>query len=71
MDKPIITGLVHNPKQPVWFVAAQLRAELAASSNDPRLYHVREEQGLRKVDPAYRDSQRAADRDRDQGRRHC
>ena len=27
------------------FVAAQLRAELAASSNDPRLYHLREEQG--------------------------
>ena len=25
------------------FVAAQLRAELAASSNDPRLCHVREE----------------------------
>lgn len=32
------------------FVAAQLRAELAASRNDPRLYHVREEQGRREVD---------------------
>jgi predicted AAA+ superfamily ATPase len=32
------------------FVAAQLRAELAASSNDPRLYHLREEQGRREVD---------------------
>jgi uncharacterized protein len=32
------------------FVAAQLRAELAASSNDPRLYHVREEQGRQEVD---------------------
>jgi uncharacterized protein len=32
------------------FVAAQLRAELVASSNDPRLYHLREEQGRRAVD---------------------
>jgi hypothetical protein len=32
------------------FVAAQLRAELAASGNDPRLYHLREEQGRREVD---------------------
>jgi hypothetical protein len=32
------------------FVAAQLRAELAASSHDPRLYHLREEQGRREVD---------------------
>ena len=32
------------------FVAAQLRAELAASSNHPRLYHLREEQGRREVD---------------------
>jgi uncharacterized protein len=32
------------------FVAAQLRAELAASSNDPRLYHLREEQGRREID---------------------
>jgi predicted AAA+ superfamily ATPase len=32
------------------FVAAQLRAELAASSNGPRLYHLREEQGRREVD---------------------
>jgi predicted AAA+ superfamily ATPase len=32
------------------FVAAQLRAELAASTNDPCLYHVREEQGRREVD---------------------
>jgi uncharacterized protein len=32
------------------FVAAQLRGELAASSNDPRLYHLREEQGRREVD---------------------
>lgn len=32
------------------FVAAQLRAEVAASSNDPRLYHLREEQGRREVD---------------------
>ena len=32
------------------FVAAQLRAELAASSNDPHLYHLREEQGRREVD---------------------
>jgi uncharacterized protein len=32
------------------FVAAQLRAELAASRNDPRLYHLREEQGRREVD---------------------
>ena len=32
------------------FVAAQLRAELAASSNDPRLYHLRDEQGRREVD---------------------
>ncbi len=32
------------------FVAAQLRAELAASSNDPRLYHLREEQVRREVD---------------------
>jgi hypothetical protein len=32
------------------FVAAQLRAELAASTNDPRLYHLREEQGRREVD---------------------
>jgi len=31
------------------FVAAQLRAELAASHN-PRLYHLREEQGRREVD---------------------
>ena len=31
------------------FVAAQLRGELAASSNDPRLYHLREEQGRREV----------------------
>ncbi len=31
------------------FVAAQLRAELATSSNDPRLYHVREEQGRKEV----------------------
>jgi predicted AAA+ superfamily ATPase len=32
------------------FVAAQLRAELAASSYNPRLYHLREEQGRREVD---------------------
>ena len=32
------------------FVAAQLRAEIAASSNDPRLYHLREEQGRREID---------------------
>jgi uncharacterized protein len=32
------------------FVAAQLRAELAASNNDPRLYHLRDEQGRREVD---------------------
>jgi hypothetical protein len=32
------------------FVAAQIRAELAASSNDPRLYHLREEQGRKEVD---------------------
>jgi uncharacterized protein len=32
------------------FVAAQLRGELAASSNGPRLYHLREEQGRREVD---------------------
>jgi hypothetical protein len=32
------------------FVAAQLRGELAASGNDPRLYHLREEQGRREVD---------------------
>jgi uncharacterized protein len=32
------------------FVAAQLRAELAASSNDPRLYHLRDEQGRREID---------------------
>lgn len=32
------------------FVAAQLRAELAASNCDPRLYHLREEQGRREVD---------------------
>jgi predicted AAA+ superfamily ATPase len=32
------------------FVAAQLRAELAASSADPRMYHLREEQGRREVD---------------------
>jgi predicted AAA+ superfamily ATPase len=32
------------------FVAAQLRAEVAASSNEPRLYHVREEQGRKEVD---------------------
>lgn len=35
---------------PDTFVAAQLRAELAASSNDQRLYHLREEQGRREVD---------------------
>ncbi len=32
------------------FVAAQLRGELAASSNDPRLYHLREEQGRKEID---------------------
>ena len=32
------------------FVAAQLRAELAASRVGPRLYHLREEQGRREVD---------------------
>jgi uncharacterized protein len=32
------------------FVAAQLRAEIASSSNDPRLYHLREEQGSREID---------------------
>jgi predicted AAA+ superfamily ATPase len=32
------------------FVAAQLRAELAASTHDPRMYHLREEQGRREVD---------------------
>jgi predicted AAA+ superfamily ATPase len=32
------------------FVAAQLRAELAASNKDPRLYHLRDEQGRREVD---------------------
>ena len=32
------------------FVAAQLRAELASSTYDPRLYHLREEQGRREVD---------------------
>jgi predicted AAA+ superfamily ATPase len=32
------------------FVAAQLRAELTASSKDPRLYHLREEQGRKEVD---------------------
>jgi uncharacterized protein len=32
------------------FVAAQLRAELAASSNGPRLYHLRDEQQRREVD---------------------
>jgi uncharacterized protein len=32
------------------FIAAQLRAELAASRHDPRLYHLREEQGRREVD---------------------
>jgi predicted AAA+ superfamily ATPase len=32
------------------FVAAQLRAELAASGLDPRLYHLREEHGRREVD---------------------
>jgi len=35
---------------PDTFVAAQLRAELAASSSNPRLYHLREEQGRREVD---------------------
>jgi predicted AAA+ superfamily ATPase len=32
------------------FVAAQLRAELAASNHEPRLYHLREEQGRKEVD---------------------
>lgn len=32
------------------FVAAQLRAELAASELNPRLYHLREEHGRREVD---------------------
>jgi predicted AAA+ superfamily ATPase len=32
------------------FVAAQLRAELAASDVDPRLYHLREEHGRKEVD---------------------
>jgi uncharacterized protein len=32
------------------FVAAQLRAELAASDLDPRLYHLREEHGRHEVD---------------------
>lgn len=32
------------------FIAAQLRGELAASRNDPRLYHLREEHGRREVD---------------------
>jgi hypothetical protein len=32
------------------FVAAHLRAELAAGSNDPRLYHLRKEQGRREVE---------------------
>ncbi len=32
------------------FVAAQIRAELAASSADPRLYHLREEHGRKEVD---------------------
>lgn len=32
------------------FVAAQLRTELTASSNEPRLYHLREEQGRKEVD---------------------
>jgi hypothetical protein len=32
------------------FIAAQLRGELAASRHDPRLYHLREEQGRREVD---------------------
>jgi len=32
------------------FVAAQLRAELAASNAGPRMYHLREEQGRREVD---------------------
>lgn len=32
------------------FVVAQLRAELAASSTGPRMYHLREEQGRREVD---------------------
>jgi uncharacterized protein len=32
------------------FVAAQIRAEIAASSADPRLYHVREEHGRREAD---------------------
>jgi predicted AAA+ superfamily ATPase len=32
------------------FIAAQLRAELAASAAEPRLYHLREEQGRREVD---------------------
>ena len=52
------------------FVAAQLRAELAASSNDPRLYHLREEQGPQGSGPAHRDRERAADRHRGQGIRH-
>jgi predicted AAA+ superfamily ATPase len=32
------------------FVAAQFRGELAASAHEPRLYHLREEQGRREVD---------------------
>ncbi|HUY46416.1 MAG TPA: DUF4143 domain-containing protein [Streptosporangiaceae bacterium] len=32
------------------FVAAQIRTEIAASSADPRLYHVREEHGRREAD---------------------
>jgi uncharacterized protein len=34
---------------PDTFVAAQLRAEIASSSNDPLLYHLREEQGRREI----------------------
>ena len=68
-----IKRLVKAPKRYLVdpaLVAAQLGAELAASTHDPRMYHLREEQGRRGGRPARRNREQTADWHRDQGRRY-
>jgi hypothetical protein len=44
MDPALVAAILYGPdmlgRLVDTFIAAQLRAELAASSNDPRLYHL-------------------------------
>ncbi|MGH7870107.1 MAG: ATP-binding protein, partial [Candidatus Dormibacteraceae bacterium] len=62
IDPALLTGILHVDAAAVLrdgdllgrvldtFVVAQLRAELSASTNRPRLYHLREEHGRHEID---------------------